>query len=48
MSVAPPELPVILGANPPKVNNLDMTSKGWDLQIGWRDVIGEVDRKSVV
>ena len=37
-----PELPVILGANPPKVNNLDMTSKGWDLQIGWRDVIGEV------
>lgn len=37
-----PELPVILGANLPKVNNLDMTSKGWDLQIGWRDVIGEV------
>ena len=37
-----PELPVILGANPPKVNNLDMTSKGWDLQISWRDIIGEV------
>ena len=37
-----PELPVILGANPPRVNNLDMTSKGWDLQISWRDIIGEV------
>lgn len=34
-----PELPVILGTATPKVNNLDMTSKGWDLQISWRDRI---------
>ena len=34
-----PELPDILGTGVPKVNNLDMTSKGWDLQIGWRDYI---------
>ena len=33
------ELPDILGTATPKVNNLDMTSKGWDLQISWRDVI---------
>lgn len=34
-----PELPDILGTGVPKVNNLDMTSKGWDLQIRWRDYI---------
>ena len=34
-----PELPNILGIGVPKVNNLDMTSKGWELQAGWRDVI---------
>ncbi len=34
-----PELPAILGTAAPKVNNLDMTSRGWDLQIGWRDVV---------
>lgn len=34
-----PELPDVLGAAVPKVNNLDMTSKGWDLQISWRDRI---------
>lgn len=37
-----PELPDVLGANAPKVNNLDMTSKGWDLQISWRDRINEL------
>ena len=36
-----PELPDILGTAVPKVNNLDMTSKGWDLQISWRDRVGE-------
>lgn len=36
-----PELPEVLGADVPKVNNLDMTSKGWDLQVAWRDRIGE-------
>ncbi len=34
-----PELPDVLGAAVPRVNNLDMTSKGWDLQISWRDQI---------
>lgn len=34
-----PELPVILGTAVPKVNNLDMTSKGWELQVSWRDQI---------
>lgn len=33
------ELPDVLGASEPRVNNLDMTSKGWDLQISWRDRI---------
>ena len=33
------ELPDVLGAKEPKVNNLEMTSKGWDLQISWRDQI---------
>lgn len=36
-----PELPDILGTAVPKVNNLDMTSKGWDLQVGWRDYVGD-------
>lgn len=35
------ELPDVLGAAEPKVNNLDMTSKGWDLQISWRDQIND-------
>ena len=34
-----PELPGILGTKEPKVNNLDMTSKGWEMQISWRDQI---------
>ena len=33
------ELPDVLGADEPSINNLDMTSKGWDLQISWRDRI---------
>lgn len=35
------ELPDILGASVPNTNNLDMTSKGWDLTISWRDVIND-------
>lgn len=35
------ELPDILGAKEPSINNLDMTSKGWDLQISWRDQIND-------
>lgn len=33
------ELPIILGTAVPNVNNLDMTSKGWELQVSWRDRI---------
>ena len=36
-----PELPDVLGAAVPKVNNLDMTSKGWELQVSWRDRIAD-------
>jgi TonB-linked SusC/RagA family outer membrane protein len=36
-----PELSDVLGASVPKVNNLDMTSKGWDLSISWRDRIND-------
>ncbi|MDY5237680.1 MAG: TonB-dependent receptor [Bacteroides helcogenes] len=35
------ELPAILGASVPNINNLDMTSKGWELQVSWRDQINE-------
>ncbi len=35
------ELPDVLGAEEPDINNLDMTSKGWDLQVSWRDVIND-------
>ncbi|WP_257220416.1 hypothetical protein [Phocaeicola dorei] len=33
------ELPTILGIAVPNVNNLNMTSKGWELQVSWRDQI---------
>lgn len=33
------ELPGVLGIAVPDVNNLDMTSKGWELQVSWRDQI---------
>lgn len=33
------ELPVILGASVPNVNNLDMTSTGWEAQASWRDQV---------
>ncbi len=35
-------LPGVLGASVPNVNNLAMTSRGWEFQISWRDMIGEV------
>lgn len=37
-----PELPVILGTSVPKLNNADMKSYGFELEIGWRDRIGNV------
>ena len=38
-----PELPAVLGTGAPKVNNLDMTSKGFDLMVSWRDKIRDFD-----
>lgn len=35
------ELPSILGAAVPNVNNLDMTSRGFELQVGWQDLVGD-------
>lgn len=35
------ELPAVLGTSVPATNNTDMKSYGWELQIGWRDQIGE-------
>ena len=37
-----PTLPNILGTGAPRINNTDMKSVGWDLEIGWKDRIGEV------
>ncbi|MEG2067995.1 MAG: TonB-dependent receptor [Tannerellaceae bacterium] len=37
-----PELPVILGAAVPKTNNADMVSTGFELDLSWKDRIGEV------
>lgn len=34
-----PELPVILGADVPKMNNADMQSVGFELDLGWQDRI---------
>lgn len=36
-----PELPSTLGTGVPKINNCDMKSYGFELQLGWRDRIGE-------
>ena len=37
-----PQLPGILGTGVPKINNADMESYGFELELGWRDRIGEV------
>lgn len=34
-----PELPVILGTDVPRANNADMESKGFELDVAWRDQI---------
>lgn len=34
-------LPDVLGTDVPPINNLAMTSRGWELSISWRDRIGE-------
>lgn len=37
-----PELPATLGTTVPKINNTDMKSQGFELEIGWRDRIENV------
>ncbi|TXI33574.1 MAG: TonB-dependent receptor [Niabella sp.] len=37
-----PELPVILGTGVPRINNTDLESKGFELEIGWKDRVGEL------
>lgn len=37
-----PVKPSILGATQPAENNSDMRSNGWELEVKWRDQIGEV------
>ncbi|MGL5620406.1 MAG: SusC/RagA family TonB-linked outer membrane protein, partial [Tannerellaceae bacterium] len=37
-----PELPEILGTSVPKLNNADMESYGFELEVSWRDRIGNV------
>ena len=32
-----PDLPSVLGATVPNVNSISMTSRGWEVTIGWRD-----------
>ena len=32
-----PELPNILGATPPKTNNCDLKTQGWELSLQWKD-----------
>ena len=37
-----PVLGSVLGTDAPKTNNCDMRSTGWELEISWKDQIGEV------
>lgn len=32
-----PQLPVTLGLNPPKTNNCDLQTRGWEVSLTWRD-----------
>ena len=38
-----PLLPSVLGANAPQINNCDMKSYGWELEMSWRDRIQKFD-----
>ena len=38
-----PQLPLVLGIAPATVNNADMKSYGFEVELSWRDRIGEVD-----
>lgn len=36
-----PSLPNILGTSVPKINNADEETKGWELELAWKDRIGD-------
>ena len=36
-----PTLPGILGTSAPAINNADMKSYGWEMELSWRDRINE-------
>lgn len=36
-----PELPLILGTDVPNTNNTDLRTRGWEINIKWRDTIGK-------
>ncbi|MEO0330295.1 MAG: SusC/RagA family TonB-linked outer membrane protein, partial [Bacteroidota bacterium] len=35
--------PVVLGANAPKTNSGDFTTKGWEVSLNWQDQVGELN-----
>lgn len=35
------DLPIILGTSVPQSNNTDLKTNGWELQVGWRDHVGD-------
>ena len=41
MVAAAPPLPGILGASSPKMNNADLKSYGWEIEVSWRDRIAD-------
>lgn len=47
MLAAGMELPAVLGASAPKQNVADLESYGWELQVNWRDNIGEDFRYNI-
>lgn len=38
------DLPAVFGATPPKGNYADMTTKGWELTLGWNDQFSVADK----
>lgn len=36
-----PTLGSALGTNAPQINNCDMRSRGWEIELGWRDRVGD-------
>lgn len=37
------EFPQVLGTTAPSINGAHVRTKGWELELGWRDKVGEVD-----